>query len=134
MAFGPVFVYFNGAGLRRRLRTGMESPRLGGGAGWIQNHLLCPSPGAIMIVDDATLDWLTALRAALVADATLAALVGTDPASGATKIFSRPPAHVALPYVSFGDTSQRAFSTSDSYGQEIVVDVHCWAMRQNDGN
>ena len=31
-------------------------------------------------------------------------------------------------------TSQRAFSTSDSYGQEIIVDVHCWAMRQNDGN
>lgn len=87
-----------------------------------------------MIVDDATLDWLTALRAALVADATLAALVGTDPVSGATKIFSRPPAHVGLPYVSFGDTSQRAFSTSDSYGQEIIVDVHCWAMRQNDGN
>jgi hypothetical protein len=87
-----------------------------------------------MIVDDATLDWLAALRAALVADAQLAALVGTDEASGAVKIFNRPPAHAALPYVSFGDTSERAFSTSDSYGQEIIVDVHCWAMRQSDGN
>ncbi len=87
-----------------------------------------------MLVDDATLDWLAALRAALVGDATLAALVGTDPVSGAVKIFNRPPAHVALPYISFGDTAQREFSTSDSYGQEIIVDIHCWAMRQSDGN
>ncbi|MBV9245635.1 MAG: DUF3168 domain-containing protein [Methylobacteriaceae bacterium] len=87
-----------------------------------------------MIVDDATLDWLAALRAHLVADAALASIVGTDPASGAVKIFNRPPGHTALPYISFGDTAQRAFSTSDSYGQEILVDVHCWAMRQSDGN
>ncbi len=87
-----------------------------------------------MLIDDATFDWQAALRSALAADAALAALVGIDPMSGATKVFNRPPAHVALPYVSFGDTSQRAFSTSDSYGQEILTDVHCWAMRQSDGN
>lgn len=87
-----------------------------------------------MIIDDATLDWLAALRAALVADTQLAALVGIDPASGAPKIFNRPPAHVAMPFIAFGDTAQRAFSTSEAYGQEILVDVHCWASRQADGN
>jgi hypothetical protein len=87
-----------------------------------------------MIVNDATTALLTAIRAALVADATLAGIVGTDTRSGAVKVFSRPPAHIAMPFVTFGDTSQREFSTSDTYGQEIIVDVHCWAMRQADGN
>lgn len=87
-----------------------------------------------MTIDDATLDWLAALRAALVADFQLASLVGTDPASGAVKIFNRPPAHVAMPFVAFGDTAQRAYSTSEAYGQEILVDIHCWASRQSDGN
>lgn len=87
-----------------------------------------------MIVSDATPDWLQALRTALVADATLAGLLGTDPASGATKVFGRPPLHVAMPFVSLGDTSQRLFSTSESYGQEIEVAIHCWAGRQADGN
>lgn len=87
-----------------------------------------------MMVDDATLDWLAALRAALVADTVLAGLVGTDPASGAVKIFSRPPPFAALPLVAFGDTAQRDLSTSDGYGQEILTEVHCWASRQADGN
>lgn len=87
-----------------------------------------------MVVDDATFDWLAALRAALAADPALASLVGTDAASGAVKIFSRPPPYATLPLVAFGDTAQRARSTSDCYGQEILTAVHCWASRQADGN
>lgn len=78
-----------------------------------------------MIVSDATTDVLTAVRVALVADSALAAIVGTD-ATGAARIYTRPPAHEPMPYVIIGDVSTLDDSTSDTYGQHLIVDIGCW--------
>jgi hypothetical protein len=78
-----------------------------------------------MIVSDATTDVLTAIRATLIADAALAAIVGMD-ASGAVKVYSRPPQHETMPYVVIGDVSTLDDSTSDSFGQHILLDIGCW--------
>jgi hypothetical protein len=78
-----------------------------------------------MIVSDATTDVQAAIRAALVADAALLAIIGSD-ASGAKKVYSRPPQHVAMPYVIIGDASSLDDSTSDTYGQHIIFDIGCW--------
>lgn len=78
-----------------------------------------------MIVSDATTDVLTAARAALIADVALAAIVGTD-ASGAVRVYTRPPAHMPMPYVVIGDVSTLDNSTSDTYGQHLIFDIGCW--------
>lgn len=82
---------------------------------------------------DATADWLKALRAALVADAPLAAAVGTD-GGGNVKVYSRAPAEIAFPLILIGDATTIDWSTSDSDGQELRQDIECWDSLQATGN
>lgn len=78
-----------------------------------------------MIVSDALTDVMTAIRTALAADAALVAIVGHD-ASGAVKVYARPPQHEAMPYVIVGDASTLDDSTSDTFGQTFIFDIGCW--------
>lgn len=67
---------------------------------------------------DATVALMAALRARLLADGELPAITG--------KIFDRPPANEATPYLTIGETSYEDWSTSDTDGQNIRVDIGVW--------
>ena len=64
-----------------------------------------------------------AVRAALVADAPLLALLG------GAKIFDEAPRDALTPYVTFGDALARELSTSLYPGLEQVLVLHVWSMQ-----
>ena len=63
-----------------------------------------------------------AARAALIADAGLAALVDT-------RIFDGPPRAALMPYVSFGDARLRDWSTSSDLGIEHLLAFDVWSLQ-----
>lgn len=70
---------------------------------------------------DATIAAMTAIRAALLADAPLAALLAT-PAS----VFDIAPENAATPFVTLGVNSHLDWSTASEDGQVLSINVHCW--------
>ena len=64
-----------------------------------------------------------AVRAALIADAPLLALLG------GAKIFDEAPRDALTPYVTFGDALARELSTSLYPGLEQVLVLHVWSMQ-----
>ena len=64
-----------------------------------------------------------AVRAALVADAPLLALLG------GAKIYDEAPRDALTPYVTFGDALARELSTSLYPGLEQVLVLHVWSMQ-----
>lgn len=65
---------------------------------------------------EATTALLTAIRAALLADATVSGLVGA-------RVYDRPPALCATPYITMGLLSYRDISASDAALQDFSVSV-----------
>lgn len=63
----------------------------------------------------------SAIFARLSGDAALAALLGGQ------KIHDHAPAHVAFPYVTFGQTSAFDWSTSTEGGSEQFLTLHVWS-------
>lgn len=57
-----------------------------------------------------------ALRPVLVADATIAGLVGT-------RIYDEPPQDVVFPYLRFGDIQPAAFDTDTTEGAEVSISL-----------
>lgn len=68
---------------------------------------------------DRTLDVMTAVRTKLLADAAVTALV-------VARIYDTAPEDVTGPYMTIGSVGYRDFSTSNSEGQDINLDIHCW--------
>ena len=68
---------------------------------------------------DRTLAVMQAVRAALMADATMAALVGD-------RIYDAAPEGTASPYVTIGHTNYSDASTSSSEAQDFSIDIHCF--------
>ena len=64
-----------------------------------------------------------AVRAALIADAPLLALLG------GAKIYDEAPRDALTPYVTFGDALARELSTSLYPGLEQVLVLHVWSMQ-----
>ena len=62
------------------------------------------------------------VRAALLADALLAAMVDT-------RIYDGPPRAAAMPYVSFGEVRLRDWSTGSDYGVEHVLTLDIWSLQ-----
>ena len=62
-----------------------------------------------------------ALFSALSSDGTLLSLLG------GAKIFDDVPQETALPYVTFGQTSSRDWSTGTEEGEEHVMTLHVWS-------
>jgi hypothetical protein len=56
------------------------------------------------------------LRAALVADSDLSALVSS-------RIYDEPPQNVAFPYVRFGDITPSAFDTDTTQGASVTISI-----------
>lgn len=68
---------------------------------------------------DATIQLLTAVRAALAADSALTAIVST-------RIYDLPPANAVAPYITTDGTYYTDWSTDSFDGQEVSIDVHAW--------
>ena len=66
------------------------------------------------MADDFALGLQKGVRAALVADAGVSALVGA-------KIYDEPPSSAVLPYVRFGDISPSAADTDSTEGAEVQI-------------
>ncbi len=63
-----------------------------------------------------------AIFSALVADATLAALIGDPP-----RLFDGPPGETALPYVQIGDGTEADWGTATERGSEHQLTMHVWS-------
>lgn len=61
---------------------------------------------------------------ALTADATLTALLGGP------KVFDGAPQATAFPYLTFGQTTARDWSTGSEEGSEHIVTLHVWSEAQ----
>jgi hypothetical protein len=66
---------------------------------------------------DATTAALTAIRAVIIADAAITAIVP------AAQVVDRPDANLPLPMIVLGSTSAQTDDTSDTFGQDISIDV-----------
>jgi len=80
-----------------------------------------------MTAADRTVEVMTAVRTAMLADASIAALV-------ATRIYDTAPEKVASPYMTIGDAGYVDSSTSSSEAQDIEIDVHVWAIPADSAN
>ncbi len=58
--------------------------------------------------------------AALIANQTLSGLLGGQ------RVFDHVPRGTALPYITFGPSSERDWSTSDDVAHELQVSLHVW--------
>ncbi|MEM6498723.1 MAG: DUF3168 domain-containing protein [Pseudomonadota bacterium] len=58
--------------------------------------------------------------AALIANQTLNGLLGGQ------RVFDHVPRNTALPYITFGPSSERDWSTSDDVAQELQLSLHVW--------
>ncbi len=69
------------------------------------------------------IDWSLqkAIHAALVADASLTALVGGP------HVYDHVPRGQPYPYVTFGQSSSRDWSTGTDHGLEMIVTLHVWS-------
>jgi len=76
---------------------------------------------------DRTVDVMTAIRTAMLADASIAALVGT-------RVYDTVPEKAAMPCMTIGDTGYIDSSTSSSEAQDMEIDVHCWDMPSDKAN
>lgn len=80
-----------------------------------------------MTAVDRTLEVMAAIRTALLADATVAALIGT-------RVYDTAPEAVTGPYMTIGSVGYRDYSTSSSEGQDMLMDVHCWDIPADRAN
>lgn len=64
----------------------------------------------------------TALHAALLADTTLTALLGGD------KVYDHVSRSRSYPYITFGQSTQRDWSTGTETGSEHAVTLHVWSQ------
>ena len=69
------------------------------------------------------LDLRAAVRAILVADATLTGLIGGP------NVYDRAPPGASPPYVAFGDALARDWSTGSDHGFEILFAIDCWSKQ-----
>lgn len=79
------------------------------------------------MAQDRTLAVMTALRTALLADSEVAGIV-------AARVYDTAPEGAATPYMTIGQVGYVDFSTSDSDGQDIDVDIHCWDVPADRAN
>ncbi len=68
---------------------------------------------------DRTLQVMTAVRAALMADAAMALLVGV-------RVYDIAPEGTVSPYITIGHTNYSDSSTSSSEAQDFSIDIHCF--------
>lgn len=80
-----------------------------------------------MTAVDRTVEVMTAIRTAMLADASIAALVGT-------RVYDTAPEKVASPYMTIGDVGYADASSSDSEAQDLEMDVHCWDIPADRAN
>lgn len=99
------------------------------GASYIQATIGAGSAGATSsaagagsfywVTYDPTYYTLKAVRAALLADPVIAGYVGT-------RIYEQPPQQALTPYIVLGATTSGDFSTADTDGEDVLVEIHCW--------
>ena len=68
---------------------------------------------------DPTYYALKAVRASLLADSTLSGLVGT-------RIYDRAPQLTSTPFIAVGATSASDWSTADTDGEEVIIEIRYW--------
>lgn len=74
-----------------------------------------------MAGNDATIAVMTAIRTALLADPAILALLATP-----TSCFDLAPENAPAPFVTLGQTSYQDWSTADTDGQAVTLNIHCW--------
>jgi hypothetical protein len=74
-----------------------------------------------------------AVRTRLRADATLAALLATDPVAGGAAVLDHVPqpedgaSAAAFPYVTVGDDTEQEWDTDNTTGREHTLTLHAWS-------
>ena len=71
-------------------------------------------------MSDSTYAVQAAVRAALVANATFTALVGT-------RVYDHVPELATFPYVTIGESTAIPFDVKDKTGMEQTLTLHCWS-------
>jgi hypothetical protein len=61
---------------------------------------------------------------------TLGASAGLTTLLGGAKIHDQAPAHVAFPYITFGEVTAADWSTATERGSELILTLHVWSKGQ----